>query len=50
MQGFSEKNIVYACISSIFSRNPCCLHDSANVNSAGTRLREGRSYDKYLFS
>ena len=52
MQGFSKKNIVYACISSIFWGNPCCLHDSANVNSVGTRLREDRSYHNkltYLF-
>jgi len=36
MQGFFKKNIVYARISSIFLKNTCCLHDSANVISEGT--------------
>ena len=35
LQDFKRKNIVYACISSIFMLKACSLHKSANVLSEG---------------
>ena len=38
------KKMKNACIFFVFGQIVCSLHDSANVISAGTRLREGRRY------
>ena len=42
MQGFSEKS---PNLFEVLAENACNSHGCANVNSAGTRMREGRSYD-----